>query len=151
MQVTCHGVWVRYNHRVMLDSFLVPDATVVTAKGDSEPLEISTAASCTFLLTLTIREVVEQESIEVTLATSADGTNWDPKPVAVYPQKFYPGQYPLLVDLSSAADAKFVRAHWEVSRWGRGATTPRFVLGLRIREVTSQELAEAQVEAMSRR
>ncbi len=134
----------------MLDAFLVPAKTVITAKGDSEPLDVSTASSRTFLLTLSISAIVEQEAIDITVLTSADGAAWDPKSVASLPQQFYIGDYPLLVDLSSAPNAKFVRAHWEVSRWGRGSTTPRFEIGLRLREVTAQDLNESQAEAHSR-
>ncbi len=88
----------------MLDAFLVPEKTVVTAKGDSEALDVSTASNPVFLLTLSIHEVVEQESIEITLFTSADGTTWEAKPVATLPQKFYVGEYPLLVDLTAVAE-----------------------------------------------
>ncbi len=120
----------------MLDAFLVPANTVVTAKGDSAPLDISEAASRVFLLTLSVSSIVEQEAIEVSLFTSADGTTWETKPVASLPQKFYLGEYPLLVDLSQSPSAKFVRAHWEVTRWGRGSTTPKFEIGLSLREVS---------------
>jgi len=135
----------------MLDAFLVPANTTVTAKGDSQPLDISGAESRVFLLTLTIGSVVEQESIELSLFTSGDGATWDAKPVAALPQRFYPGDYPLLVDLSAMPDAKFVRAHWEVTRWGRGATTPKFEIAVRLREVSRQALEEAQAEAETRR
>lgn len=135
----------------MLDAFLVPAKTIVTAKGDSEPLDVSAAANLVFLLTLSIASVVEQESIEVSLFTSADGTAWETKPIASLPQKFYVGEYPLLADLSAAQNAKFVRAHWEVSRWGRGSTTPHFEIALRLREVSPQALQEAEAEAHSRR
>ncbi len=135
----------------MLDAFLVPEKTVITAKGDSEALDISAALSPIFLLTLSINEVVEQESIEITLFTSADGAAWDAKPVATLPQKFYVGEYPLLVDLTAIPNVKFVRAHWDVNRWGRGPTTPRFVGGVRIREVPKEALLEAKAEASTRR
>ena len=135
----------------MLDAFLVPEKTVVTAKGDSEALDISAASNPVFLVTLSIDEVVEQESIEINLFTSADGTTWEAKSVATLPQKFYVGEYPVLVDLTAIANAKFVRAHWDVNRWGRGATTPRFVCGVRIREVPQEALLEAKAEASTRR
>jgi hypothetical protein len=135
----------------MLDAFLVPANTVVTAKGDSAPLDISEAASRVFLLTLSVSSIVEQEAIEVSLFTSADGTTWETKPVASLPQKFYLGEYPLLVDLSQSPSAKFVRAHWEVTRWGRGSTTPKFEIGLRLREVSKEALQEAEAEAHTRR
>jgi hypothetical protein len=135
----------------MIDAFLVPLKTVVTAKGDSEALDVSGAANPVFLLTLSIGAIVEQEAIDLSLFTSADGATWDAKLVASLPQKFYPGEYPLLVDLSAAANAKFVRAHWEVNRWGRGPTTPRFEIGVRLREVSKQALQEAEAEAQLRR
>ena len=134
----------------MMDVFLVPENTVVIAKGDSEPLDVSGAASPVFLATLTVTKIVEQESIEVLFFTSADGTTWEAKPAAALPQKFYPGEYPLLVDLAQASGAKFLRAHWEVNRWGRGPVTPHFEISLRVREVPANLLEEARAEASAR-
>src|ERR1039458_28296 len=116
----------------MIDAFLIPDHTIITAKGDSEPLDVSAAANPALLATLSITKTVEQESIEVTFFTSADGVTWEAKPVASLPQKFYIGEYPLLVDLSQASGAKFLRAHWEVNRWGRGPVTSSFEARLRV-------------------
>ena len=135
----------------MLDAFLVPEKTIIIAKGDGAPVDVSAASNPVFLVTLSITDVVEQESIEITLFTSPDGTTWDAKAVATLPQKFYVGEYPVLVDLSSAPGAKFLRAHWEVNRWGRGPTEARFEFGLRIREVPREALLEAQAEAQARR
>ena len=135
----------------MIDVLLVPENTVVTAKGDSEPIDIGVAASLVFLATLSITKVVEQESIELSFFTSDDGATWGAKPVVSLPQKFYIGEYPLLVDLSQTADAKFLRAHWEVNRWGRGPVTPSFAVSLRVREIPAALLQEAQAEAHQRR
>ena len=44
----------------MMDSFVVPAKTVVTAKGDSAAVEVSSASNPIFLLTLSITAVVEQ-------------------------------------------------------------------------------------------
>lgn len=134
----------------MLDAFLVPQNTIVTAKGEGEPLDVSSAASRTFLLTLSISKVIEQESLDVSLYTSNDGTTWDAKPVANTGQKFYVGEYPVLADLSQAREAKFVRARWEVNRWGRGTTTPSFEFSVRLREIPAEMLQEAAAEARAR-
>jgi hypothetical protein len=135
----------------MIDVILVPENTIVSAKGDSEPLDIGGAASPVFLATLSVSKVVEQQSIELSFFTSADGTTWEPKPITSLPQKFYVGEYPLLVDLSHANSAKFVRAHWEVNRWGRGPVVPNFEISLRVREVPADLLREARAEAATRR
>jgi hypothetical protein len=134
----------------MLDGFLVQPKTAITGKGDSGALDIREAGNRVFLLTLSISSVVEHEAIEVSVFTSADGTAWEAKPIASLPQKFYVGEYPLLVDLSAVPDAKFVRAHWEVSRWGRGANALKFEVGVRLREVSQEALLEAQAEAQAR-
>ena len=135
----------------MIDAILIPQNTVIAAKGDSEALDVSVAANPCFLATLSITKVVEQESIEVSFFTSADGTTWEAKPVASLPQQFYVGEYPLMVDLSQASGAKFLRAHWEANRWGRGPVTPSFEVGLRVREIPAELLQEARAEAATRR
>lgn len=129
----------------MLDAFLVPADSIVTAKGDGEALEITGSVSRVFLLTLSITSVVEQEAIDIFVYTSADGSTWETKAVAGMEQKFYPGEYPLLVDLSEKPDAKFVRAHWDVYRWGRGSTAPQFQISVRLREVSAEVLRGAAV------
>jgi hypothetical protein len=126
----------------MVEAFLVPEKTTVTAKGDGAAVEISAAANRVFLLTLNIVEVIEQESLDVGVFGSADGSAWGEKPLAAFPQKFYRGQHPLLLDLRQQAEIKFLRAHWEVNRWGRGAETPRFEFTVEVREVPAAMLQE---------
>lgn len=147
MAITGGGGLVLYNTCVMIDVFLLPEATVVTSNGDSTPVVISGAEQRIFLITLSITAVIEQQAIELSVFTSADGTTWDAKPVAGLSQKFYVGEYPLLVDLSPHPEARFLRAHWDVSRWGRGSNTPRFEMGVRLREVPPALLSEARERA----
>src|ERR1700680_1815022 len=119
----------------MIDTFLVAEKTVVSAKGDGPPADVSGAGGRVFLLTLEINRIIEQESLEVSVFGSADGTTWGAKPLAAFPQKFYCGETPLLLDLTEHAEAEFVRAHWEVARWGRGVETPMFEFDVRLKEV----------------
>jgi hypothetical protein len=127
----------------MIEAFLVPEKTLVTAKGDGPALDVSRGEGRIYLLTLDITDVVEQESLDVSVQGSADGTTWDPKPIVAFPQKFYREEIPLLLDLSGKPEVKFVRAHWEVNRWGRGPETPRFEFCVTVREVPQEILAEA--------
>jgi hypothetical protein len=131
----------------MIDTVLVADKTVVSAKGDGPTVELSGASGHVFLLTLEISKIIEQESLEVSIHGSADGAAWGAKPVVAFPQKFYCGQSPILLDLTIHPDVKFVRAHWEVARWGRGVETPMFEFGLSLKEVSAQVLREAAGEA----
>jgi hypothetical protein len=133
----------------MIDGFLVPEKAVVNAKGDGPTLDVSSAANRVFLLTLNITNIVEQESLDVSIYSSVDGATWAPKPITTFPQKFYRGDHPLLLNLASHPEAKFVRAHWEVYRWGRGSETPMFEFNVKIKEVPSDILKEAQAEAQA--
>ncbi len=133
----------------MVEGILVPTGTVVSAKGDGTPLDVSGASSRVFLLTLAITRIIEQESLDVSLYGSADGTTWSPKSVAAFPQKFYCEESPLLLDLTAHPDVKLVRAHWEVARWGRGTETPMFEFGVTLKEVPADILQEAVAHAKS--
>jgi hypothetical protein len=131
----------------MIDTMLVASKTVVHAKGDGEPVDVSGASHRVFLLTLDITNIVEQESIDVSVHGSADGARWSPKSIVSFPQKFYRGQHPLLLDLTEHSEVKFVRAHWEVNRWGRGTETATFEFGVSIKEVPPDLLQDAKNEA----
>ena len=131
----------------MIDTFLVPEKTVVSAKGDGAAVDLSRASSRVFLLSLNISAIVEQESLDVSIQGSPDGATWGAKPVTNFPQKFYPAQHPLLVDLTGHPEIKFLRAHWEVGRWGRGSETPMFEFGVTVKEVPADILKAATAEA----
>jgi hypothetical protein len=133
----------------MLNTFLVPEKTVVTAKGDGATVDVSGASGRVFLLTLEITNIIEQESLDVAIYGSADGAMWGAKAVAAYPQKFYRGEFPMLLDLTAHPDVKFVRAHWEVARWGRGGETPMFEFGLTLKEIPAEILRETSSDAVS--
>jgi hypothetical protein len=129
-----------------IDTVLVPPQTV-TAKGDGPAVDLSAAASRAFLVTLAITRIIEQESLGLSIFGSADGATWGAKSIAEFPQKFYCGETPLLLDLTAHQDVKFVRAHWEVARWGRGTETPMFEFGVILKEIPANILKEATAEA----
>jgi len=131
----------------MVDAYLVPEKTVVSGKGDGPAVDLTTAGNRVFLLTLEITNIVEQESLDVTIFGSADGGTWSAKPISTFPQKFYRGEHPLLLDLTSDPETRFVRVHWEVGRWGRGSVTPMFEFQVNIKEVPADILHQATAEA----
>ncbi|MFZ1140332.1 MAG: hypothetical protein WAN76_14205 [Candidatus Sulfotelmatobacter sp.] len=131
----------------MTDTVLVPAKTVASAKGDGASVDVSGAGNRVFLVTLAITKIIEQESLDLSIYGSADGAVWGAKSIAAFPQKFYCGEWPLLLDLTAHTDVKFVRAHWEVARWGRGTETPMFEFGVTLKEVPAEILKEVTAEA----
>ncbi len=114
---------------------LIPENSRLEANGDGTAFDISTSATRTFLCLLMVTEQIEQESLDVSIYGSADGETWTKKPLLKLPQQFYRGKTKLVLDLSLRPEIKFIRARWEVFRWGRGAPLPMFVAGLELMEV----------------
>ncbi len=131
----------------MNEIILVPAGTAVTAKGDGPAVDVTAVSGRVLLATLLITKIIEQESLDVSVFGSSDGSTWSAKPIASFRQEFYTGEYPVLVDLSADTGVKFLRAHWEVARWGRGTETPMFEFGVTLREVPADVLREARAEA----
>jgi hypothetical protein len=134
----------------MLDTFLVPEKTVANAKGDGPAVDLRGASHRAFLATLRIAQVVEQEALEVSIYTSADGTAWSAKPLITFPQRFYAGDTPLILDFTANSEVAFIRAHWEPTRWGRGSETPMFEFAVSLKEIPPSVLQEATAEAHTR-
>jgi len=114
---------------------LIPANTRMEASGDGASFNISESASRTFMCRLTVTDQTEQESLEVSIWGSADGETWPKKPLLKLPQQFYRGTTKMVLDLSLRPEVKFIRARWDLNRWGRVAPTPMFVAGLEIVEV----------------
>jgi len=116
---------------------LIPANTKMEANGDGASFDVSQSATRTFLCELTVSDQIEQESLDVCIYGSADGETWTKNPFLKLPQQFYRGKTKLILDLSLRPEVKFIRARWELNRWGRGAPLPMFVAGLELSEVPS--------------
>ena len=114
---------------------LIPANTRLETNGDGAAFDISASATRTFLCRLTLTDQIEQESLDVSIWGSADGETWTKKPLLKLPQQFYRGTTKMILDLSLRPETKFIRARWELFRWGRVAPTPMFVAGLELAEI----------------
>jgi hypothetical protein len=113
----------------MLPEFLIPETTIREAGAG---VDVSLGQNCggVLMLTLGITRTVEQESLEIDIWGSADGSEWGMEPLISFPQKFYCGTYQTQIDLSDHSETKYLRAKWQVNRWGRGKSTPLFTIYL---------------------
>lgn len=114
----------------MLDTSLVPEQTV-EKNAEGAAVELGSAAGQKFVLTLRVTQVIEQESLEVSVWGSEDGTNF-PAKLLVFPQQFYAGARQLALDLTGQPGLRFIRAKWDVNRWGRGKPGALFTFSLAI-------------------
>ncbi|MEJ7605284.1 MAG: hypothetical protein WKF37_03230 [Bryobacteraceae bacterium] len=107
----------------MLPNFLLPEQAL-SEDGEGPAIEIP--AGRTLELTLGITHVIEQESLDVSVYGSADGSNWSPKPLTAFPQKFYPGIWSILLDLSPQPDLRQLKVRFKMNRWGKWSSGPTF-------------------------
>jgi hypothetical protein len=122
-------------HRVPFELPLIPPGSVLQTNEDGYIFPIEESESRTFFCTLTVFDQIEQESLDVSIWGSPDGLNFGKRPVLRFPQQFYRGIAKMVLDVSLRPELKFVRARWEVNRWGRVAPTPMFVAGLQLEEI----------------
>ena len=129
---------------------LVPPQTRVEQNGQGQKFDVTTSATRTFLCTVEIVDVIEQQSLDVAIWGSADGESWGHKPLLMLPQRFYRGETRLVLDLTHQPEVKFIRAAWVLNRWGRVAPVPRFVFGLALEEISSVSGKQTQRSAAAR-
>jgi hypothetical protein len=118
-----------------IELHLIPPDTRMEASADGFSFNISESATRTFLCRLTVTDQIEQESLDVSIWGSADGEVWPKRPLLKLPQQFYRGTTKLVLDLSLRPEVKFIRARWDLNRWGRVAPTPMFVAGMDLVEI----------------
>jgi hypothetical protein len=114
---------------------LIPSGTRLTSKGEGDPHDIGASHTRTFLCSMVITDQIEQESVDLSIWGSDDGQNWGTKPLLMMPQRFYRGETRQILDLSLRREIRFIRAKWDLFRWGRVAPHPMFVVGFRASEV----------------
>ena len=126
----------------MFPEFLLPETTVREA-GAGPEISLGNQQGRALILTLGITRIIEQESLDVSIWGSADGSDWGARPLVSFPQKFYCGTYQMAIDLSQHPDVKYLQARWRVNRWGKGDSKPLFGIYLFI------QVADRRMAALS--
>ena len=107
-----------------INTFLVPEKTVASAKGDGPTLDIGGAASRVLLLTVDITAIIEQRASDVSIYGAADAAAGGAKALPAVPPKSERGQHTTLPDPAEDADLTYVEAPAVCSSRGRAADTP---------------------------
>ena len=114
---------------------LIPANTTLDSNSVGESIAISESESRTFFCVLAITEQLEQESLAVSIWGSPDGQDFGKLPLLKFPQQFYNGATKMILDVSLRPEVQYLRARWELNRWGRASPTPRFVANLVLEEI----------------
>ena len=116
---------------------LIPPETQVETNGAGPAYELGALAGKPVMIVLRVTEIIEQESLHVSIWGSPEGKDWGGEALFWYPQKFYRGVAPAALDLRQMSGIRFLQARWEVDRWGRGYPRPLFKFGIEIQELDS--------------
>jgi hypothetical protein len=117
--------------------YLVSPGTIAEADGQGPVLELGMLVAKPLLMVLRIAETIEQESLHISIWASADGSDWGSQALFWYPEKFYRGATPAVLDLRQKPEVRFLQARWEVNRWGRGYPRPHFNFSMEVQELTT--------------
>ncbi|MBZ5561252.1 MAG: hypothetical protein LAP13_02410 [Acidobacteriia bacterium] len=115
--------------------YLVAPGTAVETNGAGAAFALGALKARPLLLVLRIEDIIEQESLHVSIWGSADGKDWGTQALFWYPQKFYRGAAPAALDLRQRPEIQHLQARWELNRWGRGYPRPRFRFAVEIQEL----------------
>jgi hypothetical protein len=99
----------------MTPEVLLPE-TVAHRDGVGEVLEVNSSGSSSWMLSLNITRILEQECLELTVSGSPDSQHW--LPLLRFPRKFYCGTYFHRLDLKGHPGVRYLRAEWRVTRLG---------------------------------
>jgi len=124
---------------------LIPNDTLVKESGFGAAMDIRASQTRTFFCVMNITDQIEQESVDVSIWGSADGENWGTHPILKLPQQFYRGETRAVLDLTLVPEINFIRAGWDLNRWGRVAPLPMFVLELHLKEIPAMPVRVPQV------
>jgi hypothetical protein len=117
------------------EKFIVNPGTVIEGNGQSAAFGLGSLAGNRILIILRIDQIVEQESLQVSVWGSPDGQAWGEKALFSYPQKFYRGATPASLDLAQRPEIRFLQARWETNRWGRGYPRAYFQVAIEVEEL----------------
>jgi hypothetical protein len=116
--------------------YLVPE-TAVETHGAGPAYALGEKSGKPVLVVLRVTEVIEQQSLLLSLWGSADGQDWGAKHLFQFPERFYRGVTPASLDLAQRPEVKFLQGRWEVNRWGRGYPRPYFKFSLEIQALNA--------------
>jgi len=115
--------------------FLIPE-TIATEDGIGKAVTLGGRRGKPLLLNLEITQIIQQESLDVSIWGSGDEQHW--RQLITFPQKSYCGSYLSQLDLACHEETRYLRAQWRLSRWGEGE--PAVLAGFNLSIETQKKL-----------
>ena len=117
--------------------YLVPQC-VVKNDGVGPIIALDILRGEQVVVTLRIDDVLEHEGLAISIWGSTSGTDWEPRPLLVFPQKSYCGVYATILNLAKNPTIRFLRVKWTMSRWAQRDSDLMFGFFVSLKEIHSE-------------
>ena len=117
--------------------YLVPQC-VVKNDGVGPIIALDILRGEQVVVTLRIDDVLEHEGLAISIWGSTSGTDWEPRPLLVFPQKSYCGVYATILNLAKKPTIRFLRVKWTMSRWAQRDSDLMFGFFVSLKEIHSE-------------
>jgi hypothetical protein len=118
-------------------TYLVPES-IKKCDGMGPAIQLDALSGKLLVVTLGINQVVEQEGLEVSVWGSASGTDWELRPLLVFPQKSYCGTYATILNLIRKPAVRFLRVKWTINPWSSRTSDLMFGFHVALGEIHSE-------------
>ena len=108
-----------------LPRFLLSES-IRRSDGSGPWVELAEARGKLLVITLIINDVVERQTLAVSLWGSPDGTGGETISLAAVRPRQYCGVYSNLLNLVNHPEIRYLRVQWTMHRHGKGDRTPLF-------------------------
>lgn len=122
----------------MIREFLLPE-TNLRESGSGPAINVGESVHRRLSVVLNITRTAPQQSLDLYIWGSPDGTRWT-RPLLKVPRQFYCGTWRTELDLSDNLDIRRLRADWRVASWGNRALKPVFTAELMVEEVRAERV-----------
>jgi hypothetical protein len=117
--------------------YLVPQC-VEKNDGVGPIIALDTLRGKQLVVTLGIDDVLEHEGLAISIGGSTSGTDWESRPLLVFPQKSYCGVYATILSLAKNPTIRFLRVKWTMSRWAQRDSDLMFGFFVSLEEMHSE-------------
>jgi len=94
--------------------------------GTGPTIDLGLDHASLLVISMGINHVIENERLTLSIWGSVDGNDWGDNPLVSFPPKAYCGVYSTFLNLAAHPEVRYLRAKWNMVRWGRSDGDPLF-------------------------
>jgi len=126
-------------------SYCLQSACVKQTDGTGPTVDLGVDRADLLVISMGINHITENEQLVLSIWGSPDGESWGDKPLLAFPPKSYCGVYSTFLNLAERPEVRYLRASWNMLRWGRGNRIPLFGFYVHAQESSTRAARSAGI------